>query len=305
MHKGKLGSIVILAMGMMLLTGCSNSAPLAFVIGQEKRQTMQVEEVAPLSQAAYDHFIHQRYILITSDDGELLYIPINNNVMRNTYNFDETLVSEENYTYYTVNGEKACRVGIDVSKFQGTIHWNEVKESGVDYAFVRLGFRGYGTGAMVMDETFQSNVIGARNAGLDVGVYFYSQATTYEEGVEEAQYVLNNIRAFNINYPIVYDTEDTQDESARTANLSVEARTDAAVGFCETIKQAGYEPAIYSNRRWFALSLDVERLKDYTWWYAQYANEPDFPYQYRFWQYSQSGTVPGISQPVDLNIEFE
>ena len=137
-----------------------------------------------------------------------------------------------------------------------------------------------------------------------MGVYFYSQAVSYEEGVEEAQFVLQQIKAYNINLPIVLDTEDTMDESARTGSLTPEQRSEACRGFLETIRAAGYETMIYANLRWIALELDLTQLYGYDIWYAQYANEPALPYQYKIWQYTNEGTVPGISQPVDLNIGF-
>ena len=151
---------------------------------------------------------------------------------------------------------------------------------------------------------FDYNVSEALKQDLSVGVYFYSQAVSYEEGVEEAQFVLQQVKAYNINLPIVLDTEDTMDESARTGSLTPEQRSEACRGFLETIRAAGYETMIYANLRWIALELDLTQLYGYDIWYAQYANEPALPYQYKIWQYTNEGTVPGISQPVDLNIGF-
>ena len=175
----------------------------------------------------------------------------------------------------------------------------------MDFAFVRVGYRGYGNGAIKLDDTFDYNVAQALKNDLSVGVYFYSQATTYEEGVEEAQFVLDNIKAYNINLPVVLDTEDPMDETARTSALTPEERSKACLGFLETIRAAGYETMIYANLRWIALDLDLSQLYGYDLWLAQYANEPRLPYQYKIWQYSAEGVVPGISQPVDLNIGFD
>jgi GH25 family lysozyme M1 (1,4-beta-N-acetylmuramidase) len=215
------------------------------------------------------------------------------------------LIEDEYFKYYTENGAVTSSVGIDVSRYQGSINWTQVKASGVDFAFVRVGYRGYGNGQIVLDDTFDYNTAEALKNDLNVGVYFYSQATTYEEGVEEAQFVLNHVEAYNINLPIVLDTEDAMDAEARTANLTPEERTQACLGFMETIRAAGYDTMLYANLRWIALNLDISQLHGYDIWFAQYAEQPRLPYTYKIWQYSQEGTVPGISQPVDLNIGFD
>lgn len=135
---------------------------------------------------------------------------------------------------------------------------------------------------------------------MPVGVYFYTQAVSYDEGVEEAQYVLQNIADYKISYPVVIDTEKMEAEGARANDISNEERTDAIVGFCETIKDAGYTPMIYANRNWYAQNLDMDRLGDYQLWLAQYSNVPDFPYLFTGWQYTSREAYRESQDPLIL-----
>ncbi len=282
----------------------SHSKALPFAISQDLRVSFE-SELLDMAADNYWLFVNQRFILVNDEDGVLQWVKIDNNYGRNDYDFEDALVEEGYFQYYLENGEVNSSVGIDVSKYQGTIDWAQVKAAGVDFAFVRVGYRGYGNGAIVLDDTFDYNVVEALKNDLNVGVYFFSQATTYEEGVEEAEFVLNYVKAYNINLPIVLDTEDTLDEDARTADMTPEERTIACLGFMETIRAAGYETMLYANLRWIALELDISKLYGYDIWFAQYASEPRLPYEFKIWQYSQEGTVPGIDQPVDLNIGFD
>lgn len=208
------------------------------------------------------------------------------------------------------------QVGIDVSYFQGTIDWNAVKNDGVDYAILRAGFRGYGeSGSLNEDSTFARNAIGARNAGLDVGVYFFSQAKNYDEGVREALYTLDLIKKYDITYPIAFDTEasSSPNNTGRADNISVQARTDAARGFCETIEKAGYKSLIYASPSWLQTKLDLSQLSQYNVWLANYtgATQDDplkrpssYKGDYVMWQYTSTGSINGINGNVDCNIYY-
>lgn len=283
----------------------SHSKALAFEIGQEKRMSLGNAEILSMADRTYWNFVDHRFILVYDAEGVLQWVKIDNNFGRNDYDFDSALVDEGYFKYYTENGQIVSSVGIDVSRFQGAIDWTQVKAAGVDFAFIRAGYRGYGNGAIRLDETFDYNVTEALRNDLNVGVYFYSQAVSYEEGVEEAQFVLNHIKPYNINLPIVLDTEDPEDADARTNDLTPQQRSEACRGFLETIQASGHETMIYANLRWIALDLDLTQLYGYNIWFAQYANEPRLPYEFKIWQYTAEGTVPGISQPVDLNIGFD
>ena len=220
------------------------------------------------------------------------------------------LHTDEKTGYKTYMDEKngvSARQGIDVSEFQGEeIDWKKVKESGVEFVIIRLGYRAYGEeGELVPDAMYEENMKGALDAGLDVGVYFFSQAVSPAEAVEEAEYVLRHIRGYDIKGPGVYDTEDIEYSMARTDNNTIQEFTNYCKVFCETVEAAGYDTMIYSNMEWMAFSLDMEELSGYDFWYADYHAVPQCPYDYKIWQYSDAGTVPGISGNVNLDLWFQ
>lgn len=214
----------------------------------------------------------------------------------------EAFVSVGGFTIYTASGA-ASHIGIDVSTFQGEIDWTQVKASGVEFAMIRAGFRGYGeSGAIHEDAHFVQNIQGALGAGLEVGVYFFSQAVTEEEAREEAQSVLNWISPYTITYPVVFDWETVEDTTARTHGLEPELVANCAKAFCDAVQEAGYMPMIYFNRNQGYNVYDLAQLGGYEFWLAGYTAIPDFTYSFQMWQYSSEGTVPGIEGPVDLNI---
>lgn len=231
------------------------------------------------------------------------------NVPRNTYDFSNLHTDEKTgfKTYEDEENGVDSRIGIDVSEFQGEdIDWKQVRGSGIEFAIIRLGYRAYGeTGELVLDDMFDRNVQGALDAGLDVGVYFFSQAVTPGEAVEEAEFVLEHIRGYEIDGPVVYDTEEIKGDTARTDNNTRQEFTNYCKVFCDTIEHSGYDPMIYANMKWMAFTLDMEQLTDYSFWYADYHDVPQCPYDYEIWQYGENGAVPGINANVDLNVWFQ
>lgn len=215
------------------------------------------------------------------------------------------IVSRNGYSFYTQNGEISSRAGVDVSEHQGDIDWNKVKSAGIDFAMIRVGYRTYGGGVITIDEKFEDNIKGAIAAGIDTGVYFFSQATSADEAIEEADAVLDAIEKYDIKYPVVYDWELIYDDNARTDDISVDTLADCCVSFCERVKSAGYTPMIYQNKTTSMRKLDLPRVKDYDFWLAEYDSEPTYYYNFDIWQYSSSGTVPGISGRVDMNLCFK
>ena len=169
---------------------------------------------------------------------------------------------------------------------------------------IRLGLRGYETGKIVSDENFEANIQGALDAGIEVGVYFFTQAVTPAEAREEAEYVLNLIEGYNITYPVAIDVEDLYNERARSYNQSKESRTECAIAFMDAVRTAGYNPAIYGNLHTFTRLVNVEKLGDYDKWFALYDTSIYFPYEISVWQYSDKGRIDGIESDVDLNITF-
>ncbi|MBD5550111.1 MAG: lysozyme [Lachnospiraceae bacterium] len=197
------------------------------------------------------------------------------------------------------------RQGVDVSHHQGSIDWNKVKEAGIEFAVLRIGYRGYGqAGTVNPDKEFKRNIEEAQAAGIDIGVYFFSQAVNEDEAREEADFVLKNLEGYELQLPVVYDPESILDAPARTDDISGDQFTKNTIAFCEAVKEAGYTPMIYSNMLWEAFEFDMEQLDMYPFWYADYEKLPQTPYAYELWQYSNTGHVDGIKGTVDLDIQF-
>ena len=223
---------------------------------------------------------------------------------KNTYDNDLFQVNEQGFLTYN-SDDYTCKIGIDVSRYQGTIDWTQVKEVGVDFAILRLGYRGYGTGKIVLDNTFYQNLEGALENDIEVGVYFFSQAISPAEAEEEAQYCMNALKGYDITYPIIFDWEDPNGSGeVRTDELDDKVLTQCAVAFCEAVKAGGYQPMVYSNLTYFYLHFDLNDLVNYPFWLAQYNATPSFYYHFDMWQYGDAGIVPGIDGKVDLNIHF-
>ncbi|MBE6921849.1 MAG: hypothetical protein E7465_01545 [Ruminococcaceae bacterium] len=194
--------------------------------------------------------------------------------------------------------------GIDVSYYQGDIDWDKVKASGIEFAMIRLGYRGYGEeGKLVEDNLFEQNIKGALEAGLQVGVYFFSQAITVAEAEEEADFVLKRIAGYELTMPVVYDWEYISAE-ARTANMDRRTLTDCYLAFCGKIQEAGYTPMAYFNTYQSRSLMNLTELEDYPFWLALYSDRMTYPYRIEMWQYTDSGRVPGIQGNVDINLYF-
>ncbi len=234
------------------------------------------------------------------------FIKLLDNVPLNQLNYDNLDFSDGRYSY-TVNGEDAYFTGIDVSYHQEDIDWEAVAADGIDFVIVRLGFRGYETGLINPDILAEKHIQGALDAGLDVGAYFYSQAITTEEAEAEAEFVIEKLKNYKITYPVIFDWEIVNAESARTNDISSEMLNKVAVAFCDKISDAGYSPMIYSNLMLALTKYDMSKLHNYDFWYVEYEhgyNPPDFPYEIDMWQYASDGSVNGINGDVDLNISF-
>lgn len=210
---------------------------------------------------------------------------------------------KEPATEPTVKGTQDGIPGIDVSSHQGEIDWQAVAESGVKFAIVRLGYRGYDSGTLHVDPNARQNLEGARAAGLQVGAYFFSQALTGEEALEEAELALEVLGDFKLDLPLVYDWEFVS-RDARTGDLTPQELLACVHSFCGEVEAAGYGPMIYFNRELSRTLLDLDRVKQYPFWLASYTQTLDFSHEVRFWQYTDQGSVPGIEGNVDLDVYF-
>lgn len=251
--------------------------------------------------------------IVTAHAGSYHFFDIDESLAMNEFSY-------ENFSYPVLNEETgkyggdvtldestgiSTRRGIDVSRFQGKINWKKVANDDMDYAYIRLGYRGYGSGKIVLDDTYEYNIKNANAAGLDTGVYFFTEATSEREAIEEAEFVLENLEGQNIDLPIVLDVEESASSDSRTKDLTKEQRTDAVIAFCERIKKAGHDVMIYGNTKSFLIMMDMERLEEYDKWFAYYKYPLRFPYKMKMWQYTSSGIVDGIEGGVDINISFD
>lgn len=242
--------------------------------------------------------------IVVVSGGKFHFVPINRELQLNSYSDENLHILESGEYQYMENDQVISHKGIDVSRFQGKIDWNAVAQDGVEFAFIRVANRGYGTGKLVEDDTFEANLEGAMAAGIHVGVYIYSQAINEEEVLEEANLVLEKLAPYDVKCPIIFDVEKTADSSGRMNQLTPEERTNLTLLFCQTIEEAGYKPMIYHNVEMGSLMLDIETLEDYDKWLAYYNDDMYYPYEYKIWQYSDKGKVNGIGTEVDLNISF-
>lgn len=192
-------------------------------------------------------------------------------------------------------------MGIDVSKWNGSIDWKAVKNSGVSYVIIRCGYRGSSAGSLIEDPKFKANIKGATDAGLKVGVYFFSQAIDEVEAVEEASMVLSLIKNYKISYPVFLDVESS---GGRADGISKATRTAVIKAFCETIQNSGYTAGVYANKSWLTTKIDTSQLSRYKIWLAQYASAPTYNGRYEMWQYSSTGKINGISGNVDMNLSY-
>ena len=210
----------------------------------------------------------------------------------------------EGEALYDDGNVKAKKV-IDVSKFQGDIDWQRVKDDGVEAAYIRLGYRGYSSGEIVVDEKYEDNISACNEFGIDCGVYFFTEAVNEEEAREEADFCIENLGEYSTALPIAIDVEESANLSkSRTKDLSKEQRTLNVIAFCERIREKGYEPIIYGNLKSLMIMMDISSLEDYDKWFAYYHYPLRFPYKIKMWQYSATRKVDGREGEVDLNLMF-
>jgi len=193
--------------------------------------------------------------------------------------------------------------GIDVSKWNKEIDWVKVKEAGVDFAIIRCGYRGSSTGSLVEDPYFAQNIQGAAEAGVKIGLYFFTQATNEVEAVEEASTAIMLCDNYSLDYPIFIDTEGAGG-NGRADGLDKDMRTRVCEAFCQTIESAGYTGGVYASKNWFNKNVDAAKLEKYVVWLAEYKAAPTYEGEYQIWQYSSKGAIDGIEGRVDLNISL-
>lgn len=259
-----------------------------------------------ISGCAFDFNIkpEKDYNSIYATDVNGTLVPFHENVSESRLDAKQYFFDENGRAGYN-NPDIDLLHGIDVSVFQGDIDWEAVKSDGIDFVMLRIGFRGYGSkGIIQLDNKFDENYTDAVAAGLKVGVYFYSQALTSEEAIEEAAFVVSALENRSLDFPVVFDWEYVDNAEARTKDMTSEQITQCAISFCKTIKDNGYLPMIYFNREIGYFEYNLALVDEFDFWLAEYSSYPTFIYEYTMWQYTDSGTVNGIDGRVDLNVSL-
>ena len=268
---------------------------------KDRQEQQQKEQEQILNDPATDG----KHTLVTNPDGKDEWVLISPYLNKSTYDFTK-MEEKAGLKRYMENGKKISYVGTDISKQTGTVNFASLKAAGVDYVMIRLGGRGYSSGQITLDENSKENIEGAIEEGLDVGVYFYSQAINQDEAIEEVNFVIQNLEPYraHIKYPVAFDMEFVANDEARIDGLSREDRTAIATSFLEGVKVAGYVPMLYGDKEWLIKEVDLAKLQNYDVWLTQEEDIPDYPYQYAMWQYSTKGVVNGIKGDANLNICF-
>lgn len=243
-----------------------------------------------------EYFVHsESEVDILKEDAE-----------RGTGVVDEEDEDDTQYTALLDTDERdnAVALGIDVSKWNGEIDWDIVKAEGVEFAIIRCGYRGSSSGWLVEDPYFYKNIEGARKAGVKVGIYFFTQAVSLVEAVEEASMVIALLGDFEPEYPIFIDVEGAAGGNGRADGLDAATRTAVVNAFCQTIQNAGMEAGVYSSRNWYYNNLELDDTYNHRVWLAEYRQTPLYTGRYDMWQYTSNGSVAGIEGRVDLNVSY-
>ncbi|MBO5291585.1 MAG: glycoside hydrolase family 25 protein [Lachnospiraceae bacterium] len=262
---------------------------------EEESETETETETGPEHDGKHTRIVHE--------NGEEEWVSINPYLKLNRYDY-EGLVYQYPVMKYFEDSVQISRLGVDLSKYNGEVDFKKLKKTGVEFVMIRVGARGYGSGQLIQDEKFEEYMQGAAEAGLDIGVYFFSQAISDAEIKEEAQFVINLLEPYDILYPVAYDMELVQNDTARIENLTRDDRTNIAKTFLDTLQAAGYKTILYGTKEWFLLKLDMTKMMGYDVWLSQEQDIPDYPYQFTMWQYTKSGKIDGIDGNVDMNISF-
>ncbi len=243
-------------------------------------------------------------IRVLHSDGTKEWVDISEDLARNKYDFDNLKYQKPVMKYYR-DGKPASWFGVSIDASQGEIDFDKLKKAGCDFCMIKVGARGYSSGRIVMDENYKTNLKAAYEAGLDIGVYFCSQAVTKSEAREEADVLLDAIERYDITYPVVFVMKDVEDDMPRIDALDVKEKSDIARAFMKVVADSGYTPMIYGDMEWLMTMVDMERLEGYDVWYAQDADEPEYPYEFGMWEYEFGGSIKGISGDVRMSISFE
>ncbi|MBQ8598312.1 MAG: hypothetical protein IJ409_11045 [Lachnospiraceae bacterium] len=247
-----------------------------------------------------------KHILITDREGEEKWVEISEKLPQNEYDLTDIKIVNGKMAYYQ-DGEKCSTLGVDLSKSSGKVDFELLKADGIDFVMLKIGGRGYDSGVITLDDNFPKNIAAAKEAGLEIGVYFFSQAITVEEAVEEVEFVTENLVPYQqqITYPVVFDMEYIVNDESRIELTDTKEKTEIAKAFLSGISDAGYEPMIYGNKNWLLGEIESEvLLKEYDVWLNDQSPVPDYPYDYKMWKYSAGESINGIEGSAGYTVSF-
>ncbi len=243
-------------------------------------------------------------IEVSHSDGTKETVELIEDMERNAYDY-EGLSYSKPIMSYSEDNKVVSTCGAVISSEQGDVDFSKLKKAGCSFVMIRIASRGYSSGNIVLDANYEENLAAAKKAGLDIGVYFCSQAVTKAEAREEADELLDAISGYNITYPIAFVMQNVTDDVARIEALDTDSRTTIAKAFMDYVESEGYTAALYGDLEWLLTMLDIERLADYDVWYAQDADEPDYPYEFQMWQYDSDATINGVDGEAALVMSFK
>ncbi len=295
-----LSLLLVMSLFVTLSTGCSGLNDAAFagtVMNRHDEGSEENSDAEPLTPPEMFSYVDAQ--------GNTYEAIVDQRVTKCFYDWSKLKHKKGSQKIKYDDGTYTIEKGVDVSHHNGVIDWRKVKAQGYKFAFLRLGYRGYGKeGNLMVDKQFQTSFKAARKAGMKLGVYFFSQAINEKEAIEEAELTLRELNNSKLDLPVVFDPELIPEDDARTDEVDGEQFTKNAVAFCERIKKAGYKPMIYTNLYWEASMFDLYELEKYPIWYADYRPTPQTPYRFEYWQFSESGKVAGIHGGADLDVRF-
>jgi GH25 family lysozyme M1 (1,4-beta-N-acetylmuramidase) len=260
-------------------------------------------EESPSPSPSQDPSEDGRHTLVERRDGSSEWVRLSPYLARNIYDPLAFIMKNDRMGYYEQD-RLISKFGIDLSAQNGRVDFARVKNAGVDFVMLRLGVRGYETGNITFDENFCEYLDAALDNGLQVGVYFFSQAISAEEAAEEAIVVIEALAERKITYPVVFNMEYIAYGTSRIDSLTKTQKTEIAETFCNYMEGAGYVPMVYGSKEWLVEQIDLTKLINYDIWLSQSKPLPDYPYTFQMWQYSFSGSIAGISGDVNMNISF-
>ena len=270
---------------------------------QNDRETNIDNKIEDKSEETNNLEQYENHTKIINEKGEEEWIPLLPYLTKNNYEITNFVFQKPLMKYY-VDSSLASFCGVDISKNESYIDFHKLKKAGIDFVMIRVGARGYSSGQLIMDEYFEDHLKGAMDAGISVGLYFYSQANTEAEAKEEAELVVETIGDRKITYPIAFVMEDIKNDTSRIDELKKEELTKIASTFLSIIKENGFNPLLYGSKEWLLTKVNLMKLLEYDIWLSQEEDIPDYPYKFSMWQYTQSGSIDGIAGKANLNISF-